>query len=108
MSKVQVIEGFRSIADDFDRILDMNAVALVLMERVDALSAQAAEALILADKLGCFDGIETWDRVRATALPVFNAAAPKVIPATPKASRLGALLDDETCRRALDVSVPDL
>lgn len=104
MSKDQVIEGFRSIADDFDKIVDVDTAALVLMDRVDALSARAAEALILADKLGCFDGIETWDRVRVTALPVFNAAAPKVISGRPKASRLGDLLDDETCRRAMDVS----
>ncbi len=108
MSKDQVIEGFRSIADDFDKIMNVDVAALVLMNLVDALSAQAAEVLILADKMGYFDGIEAWDRVRATALPVFNAAAPKVISASPKASRLGDLLDDETCRRALDVSVPDL
>lgn len=104
MSKDQVIEGFRSIADDFDNIVDVDVAALVLMERVDALSARAAEALILADKMGCFDGIETWDRVQATALPVFNAAAPKVIPATPTASRLGDLLDNKRCRKAMDVS----
>lgn len=101
MSKVQVIEGFRSIADDFDKIVDVDVAALVLMEGVDALSARAAEALILADKMGCFDGIETWDRVQATALPVFNAAAPKVISATPTASRLGDLLDNKRCRKAM-------
>ena len=104
MSKNQVIERFRSIADDFDRILDVDVAALVLMQGVDAVSAQAAEVLILADKLGCFDGIEAWDRVRTTALPVFNAAAPKVISATPKAFCLGDLLDHETCRRAMEES----